>query len=47
MITKHTPFDLSRNTLEGIYNYLIISETIATSGQPTEEQFSLIKDEGY
>jgi protein tyrosine phosphatase (PTP) superfamily phosphohydrolase (DUF442 family) len=47
MITKYTPFDLSKNTLEGIYNYYMISETIATSGQPTEKQFNLIKEAGY
>lgn len=33
--------------MEYIYNYLKISESIATSGQPTKEQFSAIKDSGY
>ena len=47
MITKYSPFDLSKKTLEGIYNYHIINPTIATSGQPTEKQFNLIKEAGY
>jgi protein tyrosine phosphatase (PTP) superfamily phosphohydrolase (DUF442 family) len=33
--------------MEYIYNYLKISDSIATSGQPTKEQFSAIKDYGY
>ena len=38
MITRYTPFDLSRDSLEGIFNYLPISESLLTSGQPTEAQ---------
>ena len=33
--------------LEEIYNFVPISETIATAGQPTPEQFAAIKDAGY
>lgn len=33
--------------MEDIYNFLKISDTIATSGQPTSEQFSAIKQAGY
>ncbi|WP_414586511.1 protein tyrosine phosphatase family protein [Scytonema sp. PCC 10023] len=33
--------------MEDIYNYLKISDSIATSGQPTKEQFSAIKQAGY
>lgn len=33
--------------IEAIYNYVKISETIATAGQPTESQFPLIRDAGY
>jgi len=33
--------------MEDIYNYLKISNTIATSGQPTQEQFQAIKAAGY
>jgi protein tyrosine phosphatase (PTP) superfamily phosphohydrolase (DUF442 family) len=33
--------------VEQIYNYLQISEAIATAGQPTAEQFSAIRDANY
>lgn len=33
--------------MEDIYNFLKLSDSIATSGQPTIEQFSAIKDSGY
>jgi len=32
---------------QDIYNFLKISDTIATAGQPTEVEFSEIKDSGY
>ncbi len=32
---------------QDIYNFLKISDTIATAGQPTEAEFSAIKDSGY
>ena len=35
------------NCLENIYNYLKISDKIATAGQPSVEQFSHIKEAGY
>lgn len=35
------------NQIENIYNFLQISNLIATSGQPTEKQFSAIKNSGY
>ncbi|MBD2292934.1 protein tyrosine phosphatase family protein [Anabaena sphaerica FACHB-251] len=38
---------MSRNGLEDIYNFLQISNLIATSGQPTAEQFTAIKETGY
>lgn len=47
LVTKHTPLKLSKNTLEGIYNYHPIDDMITTSGQPSEQQFRLIKDAGY
>jgi len=47
MITRYTPLDLSRDSLEGIFNYLPISESIITSGQPTEQQFRFVKDAGF
>jgi protein tyrosine phosphatase (PTP) superfamily phosphohydrolase (DUF442 family) len=47
LVTKYTPLKLSKETLEGIYNYHPINKTLATSGQPSEQQFSLIRDAGY
>ncbi|MEM6752967.1 MAG: protein tyrosine phosphatase family protein [Cyanobacteria bacterium P01_C01_bin.38] len=38
---------MSHNCLENIYNYLKISDKIATAGQPSVEQFSHIKQAGY
>ncbi|WP_017314339.1 protein tyrosine phosphatase family protein [Mastigocladopsis repens] len=35
------------NNIEDIYNFLKISDSMATSGQPTKEQFSAIKQAGY
>jgi protein tyrosine phosphatase (PTP) superfamily phosphohydrolase (DUF442 family) len=33
--------------MKDIYNFVKISDSIATSGQPTKEQFSVIKNSGY
>ncbi len=38
---------MTDNKLDNIYNFLQLSDLIATSGQPTVEQFSAIKDSGY
>jgi protein tyrosine phosphatase (PTP) superfamily phosphohydrolase (DUF442 family) len=38
---------MSKNKIEDIYNFLKLSDAIATSGQPTSEQFSAIKEAGY
>ena len=35
------------NNIENIHNFLQISNLIATSGQPTEKQFFVIKYSGY
>ena len=47
VLEKYTPLRLSGNTLENTYNYLKISDQLATSGQPTEAQFQLIQAAGY
>ena len=47
LVTRYTPIDLSRKSLEGIFNYLPISDSIITSGQPTEKQFELVKEAGF
>lgn len=41
------PGKIIGNKIEDIYNYLKISDFIATSGQPTQEQFSAIQQAGY
>ena len=46
MLTRYTPLDLSRDSLDGIFNLLPISDTILTSGQPTEAQFRHVKSAG-
>jgi len=46
LITRYTPLDLSKDTLEGIFNFLPISDSILTSGQPTEGQFQHVKNAG-
>ena len=35
------------NKIEDIYNYIKISDFIATSGQPTTKEFSAIQQAGY
>ena len=47
LVTRYTPIDLSRKSLEGIFNYLPISDSIITAGQPTERQFELVKEAGF
>ena len=47
ILGKYTPLSFEKNSLKGIYNYLRISENLTTSGQPSENQFALIKDAGY
>ena len=41
------PINIVGNNMEDIYNFQKVSDSIATSGQPTKEQFSQIKDSGY
>lgn len=38
---------MSKNQIEDIYNFLKLSDRIATSGQPNQEQFQAIKAAGY
>ncbi|AFZ19822.1 protein tyrosine phosphatase family protein [Allocoleopsis franciscana] len=38
---------MKTNQIEEIYNYLKLSDSVATGGQPTEAQLSLIKEAGY
>ena len=46
-ISQYTPIDLMGNNLEDIFNFLKLSDRIATAGQPTELQLSSVKIAGY
>ena len=46
-IEKLAGFSLRASQLEAIYNYLPISTQLATSGQPTTNQFNAIQRAGY
>ena len=41
------PINLVGNRMEDIYNFLKLSDSIATAGQPTKEQFTAISKLGY
>ncbi|MBW4640439.1 MAG: protein tyrosine phosphatase family protein [Gloeocapsa sp. UFS-A4-WI-NPMV-4B04] len=41
------PINIVGNKIEDIYNFLKISDSIATAGQPTAEQFLSISESGY
>jgi len=47
LLRKYMPFSLANNTVEDVFNYLQISERVSTSGQPTERQFELIREQGF
>ncbi len=47
LVGKYTPIEFSSDSLQDIFNYLEISESITTSGQPTEKQFALVKAAGF
>ncbi len=47
VVARHLPFLSATRSIDQIYNYLEIDTLFATSGQPTEEQFGLIRDAGY
>ena len=46
-IEKLAGFSLKASQLEAIYNYLPINAQLATSGQPTTNQFNAIQRAGY
>ena len=41
------PINIVGDKIENIYNILKISDSIATAGQPTAEQFLAVKNSGY
>ncbi|MEM9500215.1 MAG: protein tyrosine phosphatase family protein [Pseudomonadota bacterium] len=47
VIAKHLGLKRGKPEIESIFNYVKISETLSTSGQPTEEQFGAIRDAGF
>ncbi len=47
VIDRRTPFKRKSVSIDDIYNYLPINELFATSGQPSESQFELIRGAGY
>ena len=47
VIERRTPFGRTTDSVEQIYNYVDIDGLFATSGQPSEAQFELIRDAGF
>ena len=47
MLAKYTPIKIEGKTLDRIYNYLPIDESLVTSGQPSERQFEMIQAAGF
>jgi uncharacterized protein (TIGR01244 family) len=47
LIGKYTPFKREGESIEDIYNYHRIDDSLGTSGQPTEKQFRWIQQTGY
>ena len=47
VINRRTPFKRTDNSIESVYNYLPINNLFTTSGQPSENQFELIRDAGF
>jgi len=43
LITRYSPLDLSRDSVEGIFNFVEIRDGLLTSGQPTEAQLALVR----
>ena len=46
-ISRYTPINLMGEQLDNIFNFLPISNSVATAGQPTEQQLPLLKAAGY
>ncbi len=47
IIQKHTSLAFGGNTIEDIFNYHQLGDTLSSSGQPTEPQFHSIRDAGF
>ncbi|MEM9275301.1 MAG: protein tyrosine phosphatase family protein [Cyanobacteria bacterium P01_F01_bin.143] len=46
-LNRYLGINMMGDKVENIFNYLKLSESIATGGQPTEYQLSLVKNSGY
>jgi protein tyrosine phosphatase (PTP) superfamily phosphohydrolase (DUF442 family) len=46
-IHQNTGIKLVGESLEDIFNYLSLSETLITAGQPTEQQLVTVRNSGY
>ncbi len=46
-VYRNTGIKLVGESLESIFNFLALSETLITAGQPTEQQLATVKDSGY
>jgi protein tyrosine phosphatase (PTP) superfamily phosphohydrolase (DUF442 family) len=46
-IHRNTRLKLVGESLESIFNFLALSETLITSGQPTEQQLATVQESGY
>jgi protein tyrosine phosphatase (PTP) superfamily phosphohydrolase (DUF442 family) len=46
-IHRNTGIKLVGESLESIFNFLALSETLITAGQPTEQQLATVKKSGY
>ena len=46
-INRYLGIKTMPNSIENIFNYLLIDDKIATGGQPTEQQLAAIADKGY
>ncbi len=47
LLSRHTGLNLLGERLENTFNFLQLSDRIATAGQPTENQLLLVKQAGY
>lgn len=47
LVRKHAPFAQGGDQLADIFNYLQLDQRLASSGQPTEQQFRRIAESGY
>lgn len=47
VIRKYSPIRSGDHSIEDILNFVSYSDTLSSSGQPTEQQLQLIRDAGY